>query len=81
MADNKIYFDRDCGRRIRRHGNGRGTLTIPLLTMLGGLKQHIAQAINLASFIPMAVIALILHLKNKLVKTQGVLFIIIPLWF
>ena len=59
-------------------GMGGGTLTIPLLTMLGGLKQHIAQAINLASFIPMAVIALILHFKNKLVKTQGVLFIIIP---
>ncbi|HHW89307.1 MAG TPA: sulfite exporter TauE/SafE family protein [Clostridiales bacterium] len=59
-------------------GMGGGTLTIPLLTMLGGLKQHIAQAINLASFIPMAVIALILHFKNKLVKTEGILFIIIP---
>ena len=51
-------------------GINKGDLIILLLTMLGGLKQHIAQAINLASFIPMAVIALILHFKNKLVKTQ-----------
>ncbi|HEY8423471.1 MAG TPA: sulfite exporter TauE/SafE family protein [Clostridia bacterium] len=59
-------------------GMGGGTLTIPLLTMLGGVEQHTAQAINLVSFIPMAIAALILHFKNKLVKTQGVLYIIVP---
>lgn len=59
-------------------GMGGGTLTIPLLTMLGGVDQHVAQAINLVSFIPMAVIALILHFKNKLVNTKGILYIIIP---
>lgn len=59
-------------------GMGGGTLLIPLLTMLGGVDQHTAQAINLVSFIPMALVALILHFKNKLVKTKGVLFIIIP---
>jgi len=48
------------------------------LTMLGEVEQHTAQAINLVSFIPMALIALILHFKNKLVKTQGILYIIIP---
>ena len=59
-------------------GMGGGTLTIPLLTMLGDVDQHVAQAINLVSFIPMAVIALILHFKNKLVNTKGILYIIIP---
>ncbi|HEY8390499.1 MAG TPA: sulfite exporter TauE/SafE family protein [Clostridia bacterium] len=59
-------------------GMGGGTLTIPLLTMLAGVEQHTAQAINLVAFIPMALIALIVHFKNKLVKTQGVLYIIIP---
>jgi uncharacterized membrane protein YfcA len=59
-------------------GMGGGTLTIPLLTMLGGVEQHTAQAVNLVSFIPMALIALILHFKNKLVKIKGVLYIIIP---
>lgn len=59
-------------------GMGGGTLLIPLLTMLGGVDQHTAQAVNLVSFIPMAVVALILHFKNKLVQTKGVLFIIVP---
>lgn len=59
-------------------GMGGGTLLIPLLTMLGGVDQHIAQAVNLVSFIPMAVVALILHFKNKLVQTKGVILIIIP---
>lgn len=59
-------------------GMGGGTLLIPLLTMLGGLEQHTAQAINLAAFIPMAAVALIFHFKNRLVKLKGILYIIIP---
>ena len=45
-------------------GMGGGTLLIPILTLLAGFKQ----GINLISFIPMSIIALILHFKNKLVR-------------
>ena len=48
-------------------GMGGGTLLIPLLSMLG-MEQHMTQAINLIVFIPMSVIALIIHIKNKLVE-------------
>ncbi len=48
-------------------GMGGGTLLIPLLTLLGGVEQHMAQAINLLVFLPTGLIALILHIKNKLV--------------
>ncbi len=49
-------------------GMGGGTLLIPILTLLAGFKQLEAQGINLISFIPMSIMALILHFKNKLVK-------------
>ena len=49
-------------------GMGGGTLLIPLLTFFLDVSQKNAQAINLISFIPMAVIALILHAKNKLIN-------------
>ena len=59
-------------------GMGGGTLLIPLLNIFCGVKQHTAQAINLLSFIAMAIVALIIHIKNKLVNFDRVLFIIIP---
>ncbi|MBO5910494.1 MAG: sulfite exporter TauE/SafE family protein [Clostridia bacterium] len=49
-------------------GMGGGTLLIPILTLLAGFNQLEAQGINLVAFIPMSVVALILHFKNKLVK-------------
>lgn len=48
-------------------GMGGGTLLIPILTIFLGFKQKNAQAINLLVFIPMALFALIIHIKNKLV--------------
>lgn len=45
-------------------GMGGGTLLIPLLTLCAGLEQHLAQSINLIAFIPMSVIALVIHKKN-----------------
>lgn len=59
-------------------GMGGGTLLIPLLTVFLSVLQKSAQAINLLSFIPMAIVALIMHFKNKLIKKEGVLFVIIP---
>ena len=58
-------------------GMGGGTILIPLLNIFCGVSQHTAQAINLISFIPMAVVALIIHIKNKLVSFEHVLLIII----
>ena len=49
-------------------GMGGGSLTIPLLTLVLGYKQIRAQGINLVSFLPMSIVALIIHAKNKLVE-------------
>lgn len=48
-------------------GMGGGTLTIPILTIFLGFQQLQAQGVNLVSFLPMSVIALIVHIKNHLV--------------
>ncbi len=58
-------------------GMGGGTLLVPLLTFLD-IEQHTIQAINLISFLPMAIVALILHFKNKLVKIDNTAWIIAP---
>ena len=57
---------------------GGGTVTIPLLVLVGGVEQKIAQCANLFSFLPMSVGALKTHAENKLLKTQGILWIILP---
>ena len=58
-------------------GMGGGTLLIPLLTIFCKVGQHTAQAVNLISFIPMAIVALVVHIKNKLIEKKNVLYIII----
>ena len=58
-------------------GMGGGTILIPLLTIFLNVNQHSAQAANLISFMPMATIALIIHLKNKLVEFENILYIIL----
>ena len=58
-------------------GMGGGTVLIPILSLFFNLGQHTVQAVNLISSIPMAVIALIIHVKNGLVDFKGVLPIII----
>jgi len=59
-------------------GMGGGTILIPMLSVFFSLDQHVCQGINLISFVPMAIGALIVHFKNNLVEKKGVLFIIIP---
>lgn len=59
-------------------GMGGGTVLIPLLSIFYSVAQHTSQAVNLISFIPMAVVALIIHIKNKLVKFSKILLIILP---
>lgn len=48
-------------------GMGGGTLTIPILTIFLSYAQLSAQGVNLIAFLPMSIIALIIHIKNHLV--------------
>ena len=48
-------------------GMGGGTLLIHILTIFLKFQQKNAQAINLLVFIPMAMVSLFIHIKNKLV--------------
>ena len=54
-------------------GMGGGTLLIPILTFFLKVEQKTAQAINLFSIVPMAIIVLIVHAKNKLIDIRGLL--------
>lgn len=58
-------------------GMGGGTILIPLLTIFYGVKQHSAQAANLVSFLPMATVSLIIHIKNKYVVFKNSLYVIV----
>ncbi len=46
-------------------GIGGGAVLIPALILFAGSRQHVAQSINLISFIPVAIIALIIHNRKK----------------
>ena len=52
-------------------GMGGGTLTIPILTIFLKYEQLKAQGVNLIAFLPMAVVALFIHIKNKLVDFKN----------
>ena len=58
-------------------GMGGGTLLIPLLTLILGFTQKSAQAINLIAFVPMSIIAIIIHSKNGFIKFKTGIFIAI----
>lgn len=59
-------------------GMGGGTVLIPLFTIFFNVEQHVAQAVNLVSFVPTGIVALIFHIKNKLIVKKGIFYIIIP---
>ena len=63
-----------CGGVVAGLGMGGGTLTIPILTILLSVKQKSAQGINLLGFIPLAVVALIIHSKTYIIALTGMLF-------
>lgn len=46
-------------------GMGGGTILILLLTLFAGIEQHIAQATNVIFFIPTAIAAIFIFIKNK----------------
>jgi hypothetical protein len=51
-------------------GIGGGTVLIPVLTLLFGMEQKTAQALNILYFIPTAIAAIIMHRKNNLIETK-----------
>ena len=51
-------------------GMGGGIILIPVLTLLLGESQHMAQALNLTAFLPMSVFALFLHIRSKRVDIR-----------
>jgi uncharacterized membrane protein YfcA len=59
-------------------GMGGGTVTIPLLILIGGVGQKIAQCANLFAFLPMSLFALKTHSENGLLETKGILWVIVP---
>jgi uncharacterized membrane protein YfcA len=58
-------------------GIGGGTVLIPALVLFSGAEQHIAQSVNLLFFIPTAIVALIIHIRNKRVDFSMAIPIII----
>ena len=59
-------------------GMGGGCVLIPILTVLCGVPQHMAQSVNLLTFLPMAAVSLHVHAENGLLDTRGVLWMIVP---
>jgi len=58
-------------------GIGGGTVLIPALVIFARAGQHIAQSTNLIFFIPTAIVALIIHIKNKIINFKAAFPIII----
>ena len=58
-------------------GFGGGTLLIPILTFGIGLPQRLASWVNLVSFLPTALVSLIIHVKNKMVEKKKGLFLLL----
>lgn len=58
-------------------GMGGGTLLIPLLTIFSQVSQILAQGYNLLAFLPMSVVAILIHIKNKLIQPKF-LWLLIP---
>ncbi len=56
-------------------GLGGGIVLIPCLTLFLAMSQHQAQGMTLFAYIPMALFALVSHIKQKNVKLRPALFL------
>ena len=56
-------------------GLGGGIVLIPALTLLMGTEQHTAQGMTLFAYLPMALAALVMHIKQKQIRLKPVLFL------
>jgi len=58
-------------------GIGGGSILLVYLTVIAGTAQLQAQGINLIFFIPIAIIALIIHFKNRLIEFKKIWILIL----
>jgi uncharacterized membrane protein YfcA len=58
-------------------GIGGGAILIPALVIFIKPEQHIAQSVNLLFFIPTAIVALVVHIKNKRIDFKIALPIVV----
>lgn len=65
------------GAMLSALGMGGGGVLLIYLTAFQGMDQLSAQGINLVFFIPVAVISLIIHIRNRLIDRK-LAFLIIP---
>jgi uncharacterized protein len=56
-------------------GLGGGIVLIPCLTLLLAVSQHEAQGMTLFAYIPMALFALVSHIRQKNIRLKPVLFL------
>jgi len=56
-------------------GLGGGIVLIPALTLLMGTEQHTAQGLTLFAYLPMALAALVMHIRKKQIRIKPVLFL------
>lgn len=54
-------------------GVGGGMILIVYLTFVAGIPQLSAQGINLIYFIPIAILSVIIHTKNKLIEWKKII--------
>ena len=58
-------------------GIGGGTILIPSLVFFLGTRQQVAQSVNLISFIPTAIVAILIHMRRKNIETKLILRLIL----
>ena len=59
-------------------GMGGGTFLIPLLSIVFGVNQKVAQGINLLVFIPLAVVCLIIYFKKGYICLKNIFWLYVP---
>lgn len=59
-------------------GMGGGTLTLPILVLVMGVEQITAQFANLIAFLPSGSAALFVHAKNRLIRKDNLIFMLLP---
>ena len=65
-----IYIAAFFSAMLAAMGVGGGMLLIMWLTIFGGYSQIEAQGINLLFFLPVALLSLCIHIKNKLIDIK-----------
>lgn len=65
------------GALISALGMGGGGILLIYLTIFAGMQQQAAQGINLVFFIPIALVAICIHIKHRLIRWRVVLPVVL----